>query len=84
MLEKIGSFGIIAFLLSFTLGVICIYYIARILISKKIIIKVMEESLGDSATSPSVIAMVCIVLGLFAVSFFAICTGIYFFTFAVY
>jgi len=80
MIEKIGSFSIITFLLSFILGIVCLYYILKIIISKKIIIKVMEDSLGDSATSPSIIAMVCIILALFASSFFAICLGIYFFT----
>lgn len=84
MLENLSSFSILSFLLSFALGVICLYYIIRILFSKRIIIKVMEESLGDAVTSPSMIALVCIILGIFAVSFFAICVGIYFFTFAVY
>lgn len=82
-MERIGSFSIVAFLLSLILGFICIYYIVRILINKRIVIKVMEESLGDAATSPSVIIMVCLILGLFAVSFFTVCLGIYFFTFAV-
>jgi len=84
MLENLSSFSIISFLLSFALGIICLYYIIRILFSKRIIIKVMEESLGDAVTSPSMIALVCIILGIFAVSFFTICIGIYFFTFAVY
>lgn len=84
MLENLSSFSIISFLLSFVLGIICVYYIVRILFSKRIIIKVMEESLGDAVTSPSMIALVCIILGIFSVSFFTICIGIYFFTFAVY
>jgi|APLak6261663012_1056037.scaffolds.fasta_scaffold51948_2 hypothetical protein len=84
MLEKIGSFSIIAFLLSFVLGVICLFYIFKILINKRIVIKVMEDSLGDAATSPSIISLVCVILGIFSASFFSICIGIYFFTFAVY
>lgn len=82
-MEQLGAFSIVTFFLSFILGLICIYYIVRILINKRIIIKVMEESLGDAASSPSVIALVCIVLGLFCISFFTICIGIYFFAFAV-
>ena len=82
-MEQTSPFSILAFILSFVLGIICLYYIARILISRRIVIKVMEESLGDAATSPSIIIMVCLILGLFAVSFFAVCLAIYFFTFVV-
>jgi hypothetical protein len=81
MLEKLSSFSIIAFLLSFGLGTLCLYYILRILINKRIVIKVMEESLGEAATSPSIISLVCVVLGLFAAGFFAVCIGIYFYIF---
>ena len=84
MLEKMGAFSIIAFLLSFVLGIICLYYIIRILFSRRIVIKVMADSLGESVNSPSIIAMVCIILGLLGISFFAICIAIYFFTFAMH
>ena len=80
-MDKLSSFSILAFLISFILGITCIFYIGRILVSQKVIIKVMEDSLGSHATDKSIIAMVCVVLGLLSACFFAVCAGIYFSTF---
>jgi hypothetical protein len=80
MLEKVGPFSIVWFLLSFGLGILCFYYLFKTLINKKIMIKVMADSLGDAATDKGVIAMVSIVLGILGISFFAVSVSIYFFT----
>lgn len=78
-MEKLTSFSIIAFILSFGLGLFCLFYVGKILINKRITIKVMEESLGTHAEDKSIIAMICLILGLFSACFFSVCIGIYFF-----
>ncbi len=82
-MENIGGFGLVTFVISFVLGIMCLYYIAKILLNKRIVIKVMADSLGEASTSPSIIAMVCLVLVLFSASFFAVCLGIYAFTLGI-
>jgi len=84
MWERMSAFTIMTFILSLFLGISCFYYVLQILFNKKITIKVMAESLGETATDKSVIAMVSIVLVVLGFSFFSICIGIYFFAFAVY
>ena len=78
-MEKLTAFSILAFILSFGLGIICLFYIAKILLNKRITFKVMEESLGAHAQDKSIIAMICVILGLLSAGFFSVCIGIYFF-----
>jgi hypothetical protein len=82
MLENVSAFSIVAFILSFVLGILCFVYIFKTLINKKIMIKVMEDSLGDAVNDKSIIAMVTILLGVLGISFFSVCIAIYLFAFA--
>lgn len=80
MLQKLGAFGILAFSLSFILGFICIFYILQILVKQQVTIKVLSESMGESAKDKGIIAFVCAVLGILSACFFSVCIGIYIFT----
>jgi hypothetical protein len=80
MLQKLGSFGIIAFLISLVLGFICLFYILQIIIKKQVTIKILAESMGESAKDTGIIAFVCTVLGILSACFFSVCIGIYIFT----
>lgn len=80
MLQKLGSFGILAFLISLVMGFICLFYIFKTLIKKQVTIKILAESMGDSAKDKGIIAFVCMVLGILSACFFSVCIGIYIFT----
>jgi hypothetical protein len=81
--ERLNSFSIITLILSLVLGILCFFYTFKTIINKKIIFKFMEESLGEAATDKSIIAMVCILLVVLGISFFAICIAIIFFSYGV-
>jgi hypothetical protein len=81
MLEKLSAFSIVTFFLSLVLGIICFYYIIKTLVNQRVMIKVMEENLGEAARDKSVIAMVTLILGMLGISFFAVSAAIYIYAF---
>lgn len=78
MIEKIGSFGTISFILSFVLGSICFFHILKTLLLKKVSLKFLSDSMGESGSEKSTIILICTILGIFAACLFGLFWNNYF------
>ncbi|MFN8672399.1 MAG: hypothetical protein U0457_10035 [Candidatus Sericytochromatia bacterium] len=76
MLAKLSSFTIIAFCLSFALGSICFFHILKTLLTKKVSLKFLSDSMGDYAKEKSTIILICTILGLFSMTFYTVAISI--------
>ena len=81
MIEKIGSFGTISFVISFVLGSICLFHILKTLLLKKVSLKFLSDSMGESSSEKSTVILICSILGIFAACFYSVCFGIIIFAY---